>query len=86
MLTKQLTGTRDDLEKRIRALAIPVNVLAPDAVRNYIIAHLPILHDRRYQLTLNVQSINNSSFTTMAGHLTVVVKELAGDHIERNTE
>lgn len=86
MFTKQLNGTPSELKVSLDRLALPATILAPDSVRAYALGHLPTLHDRRYILTLTVQSINNTRCTTMAGHLTVVVTELTGDKPERDTE
>jgi hypothetical protein len=73
MFTKQLSGTRAEIAAQIRNLSIPIEVLAPDAVRNYAIAHIPGDSTGRYKLVLTVHSIHNQTLTTLAGHISVVV-------------
>jgi hypothetical protein len=75
MFTKQLSGTRAEIAAQIRNLSLPIEVLAPDAVRNYAIAHIPSNPTGRYKLVLSVQSIHSAALTTLAGHISVVVTE-----------
>ena len=75
MFTKQLSGTRAEIINQLRHMTFPVDVLAPDAVRNYAIGHIPTNATGRYKLVLSVQSIHNAQLTTLAGHVSVVVTE-----------
>jgi DNA polymerase II small subunit/DNA polymerase delta subunit B len=75
MFTKTLAGTGPELEREIKELTFPVDVLAPDAVRSYAIGHIPKHSMARYKLVLTVQSIANQRYTTLAGHVSVVLTE-----------
>ena len=73
MFSYTVTGTHAELEQAIRAVKLPDDTEAPEAVKQYALAHVPRHGAQRFHVVLNVQSIRNRSNSTTAGHLTVVV-------------
>lgn len=78
MSTHTMSGTKAELDAQIQALTIPIDELAPDAVRTWALAHIPELQGHKYKMVLNIQSIHNAAMSTVAGHITVVVSEVIG--------
>lgn len=76
MYTVTLSGTRAELTKNIHSLIMSGEIRGVDAVKRYAIEQIPTLPGSRYKVVLSVQSINNVSMSTVAGHITVVVAEI----------
>lgn len=75
MYTAHIAGTRKEISKKLKDLAIPATQSSPEAVREFVIGHVPMLIDIRWQVTISCESIHNPSWEAIAGHLTVTVQK-----------
>ncbi len=76
MFTAHFTGTRKEIKRKLKALDIPGIQHAPEAVRAFVMGHIPMLLTCKWQVAVSCESINNPSLETMAGHMTVIVQQI----------
>jgi len=69
-------GTPEQLKTTILSLRLPDELPAHEAIRAFVLLHIPTYEIKRWKLTLSVESASNQGGNRMAGFIAVAAMEL----------
>jgi hypothetical protein len=76
MYRDSFAGTRTTLKLHIETLKLPDTLPAHDAIRAFILAHVPTYGNERWSISVSVESESNLHGNRIAGFMSVGIMEV----------
>jgi len=76
MYRDSFAGTADELKTHVASMKLPDDMGAPEAVRAFILAHVPTYGVSKWKLSISCESEQNQGGNRIAGFLSVAVQEV----------
>jgi hypothetical protein len=76
MYRDSFNGTAEQLKTHVNNLKLPTELPSHEAIRAFILAHIPTYGVMRWTLMLSCESAANQGGNRMAGFISVAVMEL----------
>ena len=75
MFRQHWTGTPEQLRTQVKSLKLPDDLPQPEAIRAFVMAHIPTYEVKPWHLTLAVESASNQGGNRIAGFISVAAME-----------
>lgn len=76
MYRQHFAGTPDELRETVKSLRLPDELPGHEAIRAFVLLHLPTYEKTRWQLTIACESAVNQGGNRFAGFIAVSAMEV----------